>query len=616
MQVMIDTIIYRLHCSCVSTRLVVERIFSEGIKIKANYFWAILFPLILLTSFTTWQLTTTQAESKFSDVSIYSEQINYLSDQGIITGYEDGTFKPNKSITRLQAVQMILNEMGVKQFDAKDPGFSDIGPFDYGYPYVAKAVELGIITGKNGGTTFDTQGLLTRGQMAAIMTNAYQLVGNGKVMFLDTPKSHWAFKPINALATNEITVGYPDYTFQSHEQISRAHFALFLVNYMNKRDDNTLYTIDNPPTDIAPENYKRVGYYAGWATYSGYQVSDIDASKLTHLNYAFATISDDGKMIVGDEADTEKAFPGDTATQDFKGNFNQLTKLKEQNPDLKTLISVGGWTWSDKFSDVAQSDESRTIFANSVVDFLTTYQFDGVDIDWEYPVGGGKPGNKSRPEDKQNFTLLLEDIRKALDAQTKKDGNDYLLTIAAGSSNKHASNLELEKIAEYVDYIQLMTYDIHGEWDQMSGFNAPLFRDPDSKFYWDWSVDDSVKTYIASGITPGKLVMGLAFYGREFYNVTNSNNGLYQPFSGGRSVSYKKITNDYLNRRGFTRYWDEDTKVPYLFNGSTFVSYSDEKSIGYKTAYIQMMGLGGAMIWELSQDKDDVLLSKVYDELK
>ncbi|WP_163537526.1 glycosyl hydrolase family 18 protein [Gracilibacillus sp. YIM 98692] len=376
--------------------------------------------------------------------------------------------------------------------------------------------------------------------------------------------------------------------------------------------------VDNTsPVEAAQQNYKRVGYYASWATYSEYQVTDIDASKLTHINYAFANISEDGKMKVGDPwADTQQPFPGDTETQELKGNFHQLNKLKEQHPHLKTLISVGGWTWSDKFSDVALTEESRTTFADSVLDFMLQYGFDGVDLDWEYPVSGGKAGNTNRPEDKQNYTLLLKKIRETLDAQSEKDGKDYLLTIAAGVSSHHAANMELDKLHQYVDYIQLMTYDIHGEWDQITGLNAPLHKDPDSKFAQEWSVQDAVETYINRGVPTEKMVIGIPFYGRVYNQVDEASSGLYQPFSDGKSVGYASIEENYLNKNEFRRQWESDSKTPYLSNDSTFISYDDVESIGHKTSYIQSMELGGAMMWELSQDPDRVLLTKIYEDLK
>ncbi|MGP4081082.1 glycoside hydrolase family 18 protein [Pseudalkalibacillus sp. R45] len=354
----------------------------------------------------------------------------------------------------------------------------------------------------------------------------------------------------------------------------------------------------------AENQYKRVGYYAGWAAYSGFRVSDIDASKLTHINYAFANISNDGKIAVGDpEVDGE--------------NFNQLKDLKEQHPHLKTLISVGGWTWSENFSDVALTEESRTIFAESVLELVQKHGFDGVDLDWEYPVDGGQPDNINRPEDKQNYTLLLKKIRETLDTQSKKDGKEYLLTIAAGPSKNHANNLELDKLHQYVDYVQLMTYDIHGEWDELTGMNAPLKQDPESGYHNDLSVEIAVETFINNGVPADKLVMGLPFYGRMFKQVNNANNGLYQPFTGGgNSISYTALEAEYINKNGFTPHREEDSQVPWLFNGSTFISYDDAISITHKTDYLKSKGLGGAMMWELSHDPDEVLLTKVYEELK
>jgi chitinase len=371
---------------------------------------------------------------------------------------------------------------------------------------------------------------------------------------------------------------------------------------------------------VAPvqSEYKKVGYYTGWSTYSNFHVSNIDASKLSHLNYAFSNISADGKIALGDPwADVEKPFPGDSADQPYKGNFYQLTKLKEQYPHLKTLISVGGWTWSERFSDVALTEQSRTIFADSLLEFILKYGFDGVDLDWEYPVGGGEADNINRPEDKQNFTLLLQKIRETFDAQSTKDGKAYLLTIASGAGKWHVDNMELNLIQQYVDYIQLMTYDIHGSWDPLTGLNAPLYRDPDSGFNFEWSVQDAVQTYINNGVPANKIVMGVPFYGRVYNQVNNMNSGLYQSFTGGGSAkSYAELEANYINKNGFIRYWEPDSKVPWLFNGSQFISYDDVESMGYKTSFIKLMGLGGAMMWELSQDPNKVLLSKIYNDLQ
>jgi chitinase len=352
--------------------------------------------------------------------------------------------------------------------------------------------------------------------------------------------------------------------------------------------------------------YKRIGYYTNWSTYSNFQVSDIDASLLTQLDYAFASISSDGKIALGNpKVDVQK------------GNFNQLTKLKQKYPDLKTVISVGGWDGSAKFSDVALTDQSRTIFANSCLEFILKYGFDGVDLDWEYPVAGGKLGNIKRPEDKQNFTLLVQKIRETFDAQSAKDGKTYILTITGGVGNGFAADTELNLIQQYVDSIGLMAYDIHGSWDNITGMDAPLYKDPNSGFHSDVSVQDAVQIYLRNGVPANKLVLGLPLYGRVYKQVTNQNNGLYQTFTGGgTAVSYGNIVANDLNKNGFSRYWDSSSQVPWLFNGTEFISYDDPESIGYKTAFIKSMGLGGAMMWELSQDPNKELLSKIYQDLQ
>ncbi|PZD95395.1 hypothetical protein DNH61_12720 [Paenibacillus sambharensis] len=345
-----------------------------------------------------------------------------------------------------------------------------------------------------------------------------------------------------------------------------------------------------------------IGYYTGWSTYSGRQVADLDGSKLTHINYAFANISPDYKVTLGDSyADVEKRFTGDQTGQPFYGNFNQLLKLKQRYPHLKTFISVGGWSWSGRFSDAALTDASRTVFANSAVEFIVKYGFDGVDIDWEYPVVGGAPGGVKRPEDKQNFTLLMQKLREKLDEQGARDGKQYLLSFAGGAGAYYANNVELAKLQGYADFVNIMSYDIHGPWDSRTGFNAPLYKDPASVFAGATSVHDAVQLYIKAGVPAAKVVMGVAFYGYKYDNVANVNGGLYQTYSGSAAVTYSEITANYLNK-GYIRYFHKDSLVPYLFNGSSFITYDDPESMRIKGEYVRNQSLGGAMIWALSQD--------------
>lgn len=358
-----------------------------------------------------------------------------------------------------------------------------------------------------------------------------------------------------------------------------------------------------PEPDVQTSSQKIVGYYAAWAAYSGYYPNQIDANKLTHINYAFANISSDLKLTLG--------YPDIDLN-----NFKLLNSLKQTNPNLKTLISVGGWTWSGKFSDAALTDATRTAFADSCVAFIKQYGFDGVDLDWEYPVSGGLTTNSKRPEDKQNFTLLLQKIREKLDAQGALDNKHYLLTIAGGAGSSYVNNVEMTKLSQYLDYATIMTYDLHGMWDTYTDLHAPLYTNTDTSPQYKSSVDAAVNAWLKASFPADKLVLGIPFYGYLFSSVNNANNGLYQRYGGANSISYQAVVDNYLSKPSFTRYFHSQSMVPWLFDGSVFISYEDQQSIGYKTAYIKSKNLGGAMLWELSQDPNEVLLGTVYDGMK
>lgn len=355
------------------------------------------------------------------------------------------------------------------------------------------------------------------------------------------------------------------------------------------------------PTDTPPAN-RIVAYLAGWSTYGTYNIlRDLDASRITHLNYAFALINTDLKVTMGD------------VVQDPK-NFADLRKLKEIYPHLKTIIAIGGWSGSANFIEAAATEEAREIFAESAVDFMIQHGFDGVDLDWEYPVTGGGPGTYPNPADRDNYPLLLETLRNKLDEQGEKDNKHYLLTIAGGATAGFANNTQLGLSQQYLDYVQIMTYDIHGPWELLADFNAPLFDDGGKTY----SVDRGVQAYLDAGVPRDKLVMGVPFYGYR-YNVTSGeDNGLRKPFLGSGSITYNRLIRDDLISNGYQFFWNEGSKVPYLYHPEEqiFISYDDQISMRYKAEYIRDQQLGGAMIWEISQDHGNDLLASLYEVLK
>lgn len=354
--------------------------------------------------------------------------------------------------------------------------------------------------------------------------------------------------------------------------------------------------------DSESSPYRVIAYYPSWATADrNYPVADIPADQITHINYAFANIAEDGTILIGDEwADIKRKDSDVPEGAPYAGNFRQLNLLKEQHPHLQTLISVGGWGWSARFSDVALTEASRAKFARSCVKFMLQYGFDGVDIDWEYPGGGGDPRNVERPQDPDNFILLLAELRHQLDLQGEQDGRHYLLTIAAPAGASQYRNLSLDQIHPSLDWINIMTYDYAGPWSEVTSFNAPL--------YGAVSADSAIQAYLAAGVPNDKLVMGVPFYGHGWQGVAEgNNNGLGQPHTGASlsGLAYKRILQDYLG--DFQRYWDETAQVAWLYDAEsqTFITYDDADSLQLKAEYIQANQLGGVMIWEITLDDDD-----------
>lgn len=372
-----------------------------------------------------------------------------------------------------------------------------------------------------------------------------------------------------------------------------------------------------------------VGYFIQWGVYRrDYHVKNIvtsgSADILTVINYAFAGIGDDLKCEILDPyADYNKRYDADesvdgvadTVTQPLKGSFNQLKKLKAMYPNIKVVISIGGWNDSDKFSDAALP-ENREAFVSSCIDMFINGNFDadngvvdadvfdGIDIDWEYPGTCGATCN-ARPEDTENFTALLVEFRRQLD----NINQDLLLTVATPASEYHYSFIELGEIYQYLDWINLMAYDFHGSWEPNGPTNhhANLYTsgyDPSTPVM---SANIAVQGYIQAGVPAEKINLGLPFYGRGWASVPDINDGLYQ--SAGRIPrgTWEKGSEDYkvLKNKGYPGFWDEETQAHWIYNGNVFWTYDNETSIISKMDYIHSQDLSGVMFWELSGDDPD-----------
>jgi chitinase len=327
------------------------------------------------------------------------------------------------------------------------------------------------------------------------------------------------------------------------------------------------------------------------------QPGEIAARKLTRINYAFANIQD-GRIVVVNPVDAP--------------NLAALVALKKENPSLQILVSVGGWLWSGNFSDAVLTPESRSRFIDSVVAFVEQYNLDGLDIDWEYPGQIGA-GNRFRPEDKVNYTLVLAELRERFNREQRKLGRPLLLTIAAGASQEFLEHTEMRRVARSVDTVNLMAYDYYEPGSEaITGNHAPLYTDPaDPKHV---SADTSVREFEQAGVPGRKLILGVPFYGHVWGNVAATDHGLFQTGSPvpNAFAPYRAIVATMLDQ-GFTRYWDASASVPYLYSAEKkqFISYEDPESLAAKCVYVQRMHLGGVMFWEYGADASGALLDTI-----
>ena len=324
------------------------------------------------------------------------------------------------------------------------------------------------------------------------------------------------------------------------------------------------------------------------------QPGDINARKLTRINYAFADLQ--GGRIMNGFANDDK-------------NLAALVARKRQNPSLTVLISAGGWGRSDGFSDIALTRESRAVFIASVADYVSRHELDGLDVDWEYPALPGATKN-FRPEDQQNYTLLLSELRQSFNKLEKQLHRRLYLTVAAAAFSNFLAHTEMNKVARIVDTVNLMAYDYYDSADATTGHHAPLFTNPaDPRRI---SADRSVHEFEQAGVPAAKIVLGVPFYSHAWSQVPAANNGLFQPgapLADGQPGGAPET----LLKNGFIRFWDPIASAPFLYNPETkvFVSYDDPQSLAAKCRYVLDHKLRGVMFWNYESDSTGAMLDAV-----
>lgn len=412
----------------------------------------------------------------------------------------------------------------------------------------------------------------------------------------------------------------------------------------------------NPDTGIDYENGKKfVVYFPNWGTYNAAHlnvtVGMIPWEKVTHINHAFYMVGNDYKLVTTDEfADLQKAFDhseGWDKVDRLAGHLGEYKYYKSIYPSVKVLISVGGWTKGHNFHAMALTKEGRTTFINSVIAFLKQYPFiDGIDIDWEYPgvnraadpndsADKGCPGG---PEDVANYVSLMKELREAYN---NNGLTNKLLTIAATiNQNTIAQGSNPKDYEQYLDIINLMSYDAHGAFERVTNHHAAIYPNPSdpsaTKLERETFNAQAAGAYYAScGVPKSKITIGSPWYSRGWGGVSagNKGDGLFQnatgylrgtwddtstPTPGGQYPWFevKKLE----TTSGWTKYYDNISQAPYLFNASTgaFLTYEDEQSLEARCNFIKDNNYGGIIVWEISGDdlnNGAPLTSIVYREL-
>lgn len=339
----------------------------------------------------------------------------------------------------------------------------------------------------------------------------------------------------------------------------------------------------------AGKNMEVIAYYAGGSE----AIDQFKVEQLTQIIFSFGHLKGN-RLHIGSARDT--------------ATIHKLVSLKQRNAKLKVLLSLGGWGGCAPCSDVFSTNEGRTAFAVSVKELLQFFKADGIDLDWEYPAIEGHPGHTYKKEDRDNFTSLVKTLRTTL-------GKQKIISFAAGGFDEFLQeSIDWKEVLPVINFVNVMTYDFVGGYSKVTGHHTSLYSTATQKR----SADNVVRYFESIHAPLKKIILGAAFYARTWEQVSNNNNGLYQPGTFRSFISFSQFHKRLNTDSGFVYYRDSVAQAPYTYNErtKTFATFDDEISVAAKVNYVQQKKLGGIMFWELSLDKPQNGLLQVITNTK
>lgn len=324
-------------------------------------------------------------------------------------------------------------------------------------------------------------------------------------------------------------------------------------------------------------------------------LSESDAKKLTHINLAFGSYGNDGSIRAHHPI------------------ADHIPEIRKWNPDIKIVLSMVQHQ-QDSFTKICSTPELIKTAAKNSAEACLEFDYDGIDLDWEYPC---VPSNNQDTckEDKYRFTAFCQALRDEFDAIEAKTGRHYIVSIAAGADLYYCESTEMDKLANILDYVNVMTYDLKCGFHALVGHHTNLYSVTGD--YFMNSCDQALRLFERYGVPREKLLLGGAFYSRKWENIPDRNHGLLEisRTGGGYGPDFATLDREYINKNGYVRYWDEEAQAPWLFNGSTFISYDDEQSWKAKAEYVNREGFAGVFYWEHKCDSTRKLLNAIYENL-